>query len=142
MKLERVLQGEKCDHSAHKPHTVHRILTLSPEAEAPLGSGDLAIPVGVAGVEEGPDADFVFVQVDGSQLILVQVQVAIGVQFGKHPAYGVLTAGYQAPVQHYQHKDRQTNINFHQGTAAQMENETMPVCAEISPVSNKKSSFY
>lgn len=87
-------------HTAYKPPILSRILTLSPEAEAPLGSGDLAVPVGVTGVEEGPDADLVLVQVDGSQLSLVQVQVAIGVQLGKHPAYGVLTAGHQAPVQH------------------------------------------
>lgn len=68
------------------------ILTLPPEAETPLGSGDLAVLVGVAGVEEGPDADLVLVQVDGRQFSLVQVQVAVGVQLGEHPAYGVLTA--------------------------------------------------
>lgn len=122
-------------HTAHKHHILSRILTLSPETEAPLGSGNLAVPVGVTGVEEGPDADLVLVQVDGSQLSLVQVQVAIGVQLGKHPAYGVLTAGHQAPVQHCKHKARQTNINFYQGTAAQIKNESMPVCSEISPFS-------
>ena len=88
-----------------------RILTLPPEAEAPLGGGDLAIPVGVAGVEEGADADLVLVQVDGRQLGLVQVQVVVGVQLGKHPAYGVLTAGAQAPVQHCKHtQTKQTLI--------------------------------
>lgn len=84
-----------------------RILTLSPEAEAPLSSGDLAIFVGITGVEERSDADLILVQVDGRQLSLVQVQVAIGVQLGKHPTYGVLTAGYQAPVQHCKHNNRQ-----------------------------------
>lgn len=97
-------------------------LTLSPEAEAPFSSGDLAISVGVTGVEEGTDADLIFVQVDGSQLSLVEIKVAIGVQFGKHPAYGVFTAGHQAPVQHCKHKDRHI---FYQGAAAQMKNETM-----------------
>lgn len=89
-----------------------RILTLPPEAQAPLGRGDFAVPVGVAGVEERPDADLVLVQVDGRQLGLVQVQISIGVQLGKHPAYGVLTAGYQAPVQHCKHRDKQTIIFF------------------------------
>lgn len=48
-------------HTAHKRHLPPRILTLPPEAQAPLGSGDLAVPVGVTGVEEGPDADLVLV---------------------------------------------------------------------------------
>lgn len=80
-----------------------QILTLPPEAEAPLGCGHPAVPVGVAGVEEGPDANLVLVQVDGGQLSLVQVEVAVGVQLGEHPAYGVLAAGHQAPVQHCKH---------------------------------------
>lgn len=81
-----------------------QILTLPPEAEAPLGRGHPAVPVGVAGVEEGPDANLVLVQVDGGQLGLVQVEVAVGVQLGEHPAYGVLAARHQAPVQHCKHK--------------------------------------
>lgn len=81
-----------------------QILTLPPEAEAPLGRRHPAVPVGVAGVEEGPDANLVLVQVDGGQLGLVQVEVAVGVQLGEHPAYGVLAAGHQAPVQHCKHK--------------------------------------
>lgn len=122
--------------TAHRAHSLPRLLTLSPEAEAPLSSGDFAVPVGVTGVEEGPDADLVLVQVDGCQLRLVQVQVAVGVQLRKHPAYGVPTAGHQAPVQHCKHKDRQTIIHFTGGgTAAQMENLTTPVCLEISTVS-------
>lgn len=85
--------------------TAHtQILTLPPEAEAPLGRGHPAVPVGVAGVEEGPDANLVLVQVDGGQLGLVQVEVAVGVQLGEHPAYGVLAARHQAPVQHCKHK--------------------------------------
>lgn len=80
------------------------ILTLPPEAEAPFSRGNLSIPVGVAGVEIWPDADLVFVQVDGSQLGLIQVKVVIGVELGEHPTYGVLTAGDQAPVQHCRHK--------------------------------------
>lgn len=74
-------------------------LTLPPEAEAPLSGGDPAVLVGVTGVEEGADADFVLVQVDGSQLCLVQEEVSTGVQLGEHPADGVLAAGPQALVQ-------------------------------------------
>lgn len=74
-------------------------LTFSPEAEAPLRRGDLPILVAVAGVEEGSDADLVLVQVDGSQLGLVQIQVAVGVQPREHPADGVLAAGHEALVQ-------------------------------------------
>lgn len=55
-------------------------LTFSPEAQAPLGHGDLPVLVGVAGVEEGSDADLVLVQVDGRQLGLAQIQIAVGVQ--------------------------------------------------------------
>ncbi|TNN80909.1 Peroxisomal leader peptide-processing protease [Liparis tanakae] len=66
-RLKRKMTAQRPD-----PHPLPRILTLSPEAETPLGSGDLAVPVGVARVEEGPDADLVLVQVDGSQLDLVQ----------------------------------------------------------------------
>lgn len=55
-------------------------LTFSPEAQAPLSHGDLAVLVGVAGVEEGSDADLVLVQVDGRQLGLAQIQIAVGVQ--------------------------------------------------------------
>lgn len=73
-------------------------LTLSPEAQAPLCQGHLAIAVGVAGVEEGSDADLILVQVDGGQLGLIQVQVPISVQLGEHPADGVLAGGHQAPV--------------------------------------------
>lgn len=78
--------------------TLHT-LTFSPEAQAPLGHGDLPVLVGVAGVEEGSDADLVLVQVDGRQLGLAQIQVAVGVQLRKHPADGVLAAGSEAPVQ-------------------------------------------
>lgn len=46
---------------ACKPHIIPRTLTLSPEAEAPFSSGDLAVPVGIAGVEEGPNADLILV---------------------------------------------------------------------------------
>lgn len=74
-------------------------LTLPPEAEAPLSGGDTAVLVGVAGVEERADADLVFVQVDGSQLCLVQEEVGTGVQLGEHPADRVLAAGPQALVQ-------------------------------------------
>lgn len=74
-------------------------LTFSPETQAPLGHGDLPVLVGVAGVEEGSDADLVLVQVDGRQLGLAQIQITVGVQLGKHPADGVLAAGYEAPVQ-------------------------------------------
>ena len=73
-------------------------LTLSPEAQAPLGHGDFAITVGVTGVEEGSDADLILVQVNGSQLSLVQVEVIISVQLGEHPANGVLAGGHQASV--------------------------------------------
>lgn len=55
-------------------------LTFSPETEAPLGRRDLPVFVAVAGVEEGSDADLVLVQVNSSQLSLVQIQVAVGVQ--------------------------------------------------------------
>lgn len=74
-------------------------LTFSPETQAPLGRGDLAVLVAVAGVEEGPDADFVLVQVNGRQLAVLQIQIAVGVQLGKHPADGILAAGDEAPVQ-------------------------------------------
>lgn len=74
-------------------------LTFSPEAEAPLCCGDLPILVAVAGVEEGSDADLVLVQVNSSQLSVVKIQVAVGVQLREHPADGVLAAGYQALVQ-------------------------------------------
>jgi len=77
-------------------------LTFSPEAEAPLRRRDLPIFVAVAGVEEGSDADLVLVQVNSSQLSLVQIQVTVGVQLGEHPADGVLAARYQAPVQRCQ----------------------------------------
>lgn len=80
-------------------HSTQHTLTLSPEAQAPLGHGDLPVLVGVAGVEEGSDADLVLVQVDGRQLGLAQIQIAIGVQFGKHPSDGVLAAGSKAPIQ-------------------------------------------
>ena len=46
-------------------------LTFPPEAEAPFGRGDLAILEAVAGVEEGSDAHFVLVQVNGGQLAVV-----------------------------------------------------------------------
>lgn len=55
-------------------------LTFSPEAQAPLRHRDLPILVGVTGVEEGLDAELVLVQVNSSQLGLVQIQVAVGVQ--------------------------------------------------------------
>ena len=77
-------------------------LTFSPEAEAPFCRRDLPIFVAVAGVEEGSDADLVLVQVNGSQLSLVQIQVAVGVQPREHPADGVLAARYQALVQRCQ----------------------------------------
>lgn len=76
------------------------LLTFSPEAEAPLCRGDLPILVAITGVEEGPDADLILVQVNGGQLRLVQIQVAVGVQLREHPADGVLAAGYQAFFQH------------------------------------------
>lgn len=78
------------------------LLTFSPEAEAPLSRRDLPILVAVAGVEEGPDAHFIFVQVDGGQLGVVQIEVTVGVQFREHPANGVLAAGNQALIQHCQ----------------------------------------
>lgn len=110
------------------PHTTP---TFSPEAEAPFRCGDLAIPVRVAGVEKGPNADLILVQVDGSQLGLIQIQVIIRVQLGEHPAYGVLTAGHQAPVQHCQDKH---NKHLHQEVAAQMKIKIMPelACWKIS----------
>lgn len=74
-------------------------LTLPPEAEAPLSSRDTAVFVGIAGVEEGADADLIFVQVDGSQFCLVQEEVSTGVQLGEHPTNGVLAAGPQVLVQ-------------------------------------------
>lgn len=55
-------------------------LTFSPEAEAPFRCRNLPILVAIAGVEEGPDADFILVQVNSSQLSLVQIQVTVGVQ--------------------------------------------------------------
>lgn len=109
-----------------------RILTLPPEAEAPLSGGDLAVPVGVAGVEEGADADLVLVQVNGGQLSLVQVQVAIGVQLGEHPAYGVLTAGHQAPVQHCKHQQGQTMICVIKRQLHKCKTEPVLVCFELS----------
>lgn len=126
-------------HAAHKTHTLPRILTLSPEAEAPLSSGDLAIPVGVTGIEEGSDADLILVQVDGCQLSLVQVQVAIGVQLGKHPAYGVLTAGHQAPVQHCKHKEKQTIVHFIRGQLRKWKMKSWLVCLEISADSSART---
>lgn len=77
-------------------------LTFSPETQAPLRRGDLAILVAVAGVEEGPDADLILVQVNGCQLGVVQIQIIVRVQLWKHPANGVLAAGYEAPVQRCQ----------------------------------------
>lgn len=68
-------------------------LTFPPEAEAPLSGRDPAVLVGVAGVEEGADADLILVQVDSGQLHLVQEKVSTGVQLGEHPADGVLAAG-------------------------------------------------
>lgn len=55
-------------------------LTFSPEAQAPLRRGDLPILVAVAGVEEGPDADLILVQVNGGQLGVVQIQIIVRVQ--------------------------------------------------------------
>lgn len=81
----------------HLPDT--HTLTFSPEAQAPLCRGDLAVLVAVAGVEEGPDADLILVQVNGRQLAVLQVQIAVGVQLGKHPADGILAAGDEAAVQ-------------------------------------------
>lgn len=78
--------------------TEEATLTFPPEAEAPLSSGDMAVLVGVTGVEEGADADLVLVQVDGGQLHLVQEEVGTGVQLGEHPADRVLAAGPQALV--------------------------------------------
>lgn len=46
-------------------------LTFSPETQAPLCRGDLAVLVAVAGVEEGPDADLILVQVNGRQLAVL-----------------------------------------------------------------------
>lgn len=75
------------------------VLTLPPETETPLSSRDAAIFVGIAGVEEGADADLVLVQVDGSQFCLVQEEVSAGVQLREHPTDGVLATGPQALVQ-------------------------------------------
>lgn len=75
-------------------------LTFSPEAQAPLCRGDLAVLVAVAGVEERPDADLILVQVNGRQLAVLQIQISVGVELGKHPADGILAAGDEAPVQH------------------------------------------
>lgn len=69
--------------------------TFSPEAEAPLGGSDAPIAGGVAGVEEGADARLVLVQVDGSQLGLLQDTVSTGVQAPEHPPYCLLAAGRQ-----------------------------------------------
>lgn len=82
-------------------HTLYFIysLTFSPEAEAPLRCRDLSIFISVTRVKEGSDADLVLVQVNSSQLSLVQIQVTVGIQLREHPANGVLAAGYQAPVQ-------------------------------------------
>lgn len=77
---------------------VSEILTLSPKAEAPLSRGNLSIPVRVTGVEKWPNADLIFVQVNGRQLSLIQVKVIVGVELGEHPTNGVLTAGNQASV--------------------------------------------
>lgn len=74
--------------------------TFSPEAEAPLCCGNMSILVGVTGVEEGPDADLIFVQVDSRQLCLIQEEVTVCVKLGKHPADRILAAGYQALVQY------------------------------------------
>lgn len=80
-------------------HSLLPPLTFSPEAQAPLCRGDLAVLVAVAGVEEGPDADLILVQVNGRQLAVLQIQISVGVELGKHPADGILAAGDEAPVQ-------------------------------------------
>lgn len=85
--------------SKRVPGSPRQVLTLPPETEAPLSSRDAAIFVGITGVEEGADADLVFVQVDGSQFCLVQEEVSTSVQLREHPTDGVLATGPQALVQ-------------------------------------------
>lgn len=60
----------------------------------------MAVLIGVTGVEERPDANLILVQVDGSQLSLVQENVAVCVQLGKHPTNGVFATGHQALVKY------------------------------------------
>lgn len=81
------------------PENHRAILTLPPKAEAPLSGRNPAIFVGIAGVEEGANADLIFVQVDGSQFCLVQEEVSTGVQLGEHPTDGVLATGPQVLIQ-------------------------------------------
>lgn len=76
-------------------------LTFSPKAEAPLRCGNFAIAVGITGVEEGPYAHFILVQINGSQLSLVQIQVIVRVQLREHPSNGVLTGRNKSPVHNW-----------------------------------------
>lgn len=78
-----------------RPCSTSPTRTFPPEAEAPLGGGDAAVPGGVAGVEEGAHARLVLVQVDGRQLGLLQVPVPAGVQPPEHPPHRLLAAGRQ-----------------------------------------------
>lgn len=87
------------------------ILTFSPEAQAPLRRGHLPVLVAVAGVEEGSDADLILVQVNSSQLRVVQIQITVGVQLREHPSDGVLAAGYKAPLQRCQ-KQFSSGLSF------------------------------
>lgn len=90
---------------------IDQTLTFPPEAEAPFSSGHLAILIGIAGVEEGSNADLVLVQIDGGKLWLVQVQVSVRVQLGEHPANGVLAAGHQALIQDWGEQQRGRTVS-------------------------------
>lgn len=54
--------------------------------------------VGVTGVEEGPYAHFILVQINGRQLSLIQIQVTVRVQLREHPANRVLTGRNKSSV--------------------------------------------
>lgn len=69
------------------------------EAVAPLVVGQLAVLEGIAGVEEGLHAQLILVQVNGTELGLVQQEVKVHVELVEHPAQRVLANGQDAGVE-------------------------------------------
>lgn len=65
---------------------------------APLVVGQLSVFEGVAGVEQRPHAQLVFVEVNGAELRLVEQKVVVHVQLVEHPPQRIFTDGQNAGV--------------------------------------------
>jgi hypothetical protein len=80
------------------------------EAIAPLIIRELAILEGVTRIEEGFDARFILVQIDGIDLRVVQQEVVVHVQLVEHPAQGILADGQDAGIKPCEGK---THLSHH-----------------------------